>query len=748
MRSFDQRNSYLDDELKPLVGRVTFYKLHTSEIEDILDKDGQPLANPVYTNTLGQTNVQVFLKDNTDYTISFEKYIGNGDYTDEEDIDNWLFLYSCDNLWDVYSMQVDCDGVYSVDTIEDLKDLRPTILERNYVQVLGYNEIGDCGPVFYIWDSNSVENTNGGSIIGSDVTDTGRWKLVNTFDDEFDVRHFGVFGTQTRQLAETSMGSQILQAQTYANSIGKKLYFPAIDNDVTWYNIQGAQAITNGKFATNVWLFDTDDNGTHYITCSNDSDVNLYGDSDFVLKGDIVKTSWGKEATRVQYDPTTTLYFDSTVSTFRKTATNLIIQGNTLITGWTFDKCVFEFVGLLYDGCKIKNSRVTESLFATGVDYNSIEVFDTDVLDIDDFPTTSTYVSLKNQINSTEWDFKGRSLDSTCSLNTGVGVTIKDAVFVTGFEMRSASPVFKDCTGNVKLLEPVSTVTLLNSTIAFDYTGGSTLTTLSVNNSAIAFGKNITVTNLFAKDSTLNDTASTYYVTNVSVNGCELNVTISTNTQCIVQNSNINYPIYTGVSGFSFTKNTFNAQHIINVISADSVVNGIWNGNIGGVANPITFNIVSGNLAVAESSHNYFYEYNTGTFLPKVANSVIYKDGSNIVTTHSGSYESVEYGKIQFYVKDNKNIIIAQPYVESTALSVFHIGSSVNYKLTMDFIINYSTFAGTTLPMSFTQIKEYNGDVPNNNWINGYIYMPIIGRLDNNDPTVVNCKVYLKVEKI
>lgn len=109
MRAFDQRNSYLDDELKPLVGRVTFYKLHTSEIEDILDKDGQPLANPVYTNTLGQTNVQVFLKDNTDYTISFEKYIGNGDYTDEEDIDNWLFLYSCDNLWDVYSMQVECE---------------------------------------------------------------------------------------------------------------------------------------------------------------------------------------------------------------------------------------------------------------------------------------------------------------------------------------------------------------------------------------------------------------------------------------------------------------------------------------------------------------------------------------------------------------------------------------------------------------------------------------------------------------
>ena len=65
----------------------------------------------------------------------------------------------------------------------------------------------------------------------------------------------------------------------------------------------------------------------------------------------------------------------------------------------------------------------------------------------------------------------------------------------------------------------------------------------------------------------------------------------------------------------------------------------------------------------------------------------------------------------------------------------------------MEFIINYSTFSGSTLPMSFVQIKEFTGNIPNDNWVNGYIYMPIIGRLDNNDPTVVNCKIYLKIEK-
>ena len=88
MRQFDNRNSWLDNEGKPLIGRISFYKKDTSEYETITDVDGTSLSNPILTNTLGQTVVQVFLQDNKDYTINFEKYIGNGDYTQDEEITN------------------------------------------------------------------------------------------------------------------------------------------------------------------------------------------------------------------------------------------------------------------------------------------------------------------------------------------------------------------------------------------------------------------------------------------------------------------------------------------------------------------------------------------------------------------------------------------------------------------------------------------------------------------------------------
>ena len=62
MRQFDNRTSWLDNEGKPLAGRVKFCKFHTTELENIYNVTGNvPLDNPMFTNTLGQLNNQVFL---------------------------------------------------------------------------------------------------------------------------------------------------------------------------------------------------------------------------------------------------------------------------------------------------------------------------------------------------------------------------------------------------------------------------------------------------------------------------------------------------------------------------------------------------------------------------------------------------------------------------------------------------------------------------------------------------------------
>ena len=40
MRMFDNRNSWLDDEGKPLLGRVKFCKLHMTTLENIYNING------------------------------------------------------------------------------------------------------------------------------------------------------------------------------------------------------------------------------------------------------------------------------------------------------------------------------------------------------------------------------------------------------------------------------------------------------------------------------------------------------------------------------------------------------------------------------------------------------------------------------------------------------------------------------------------------------------------------------------
>ena len=49
-----------------------------------------------------------------------------------EDEDNWLFQYSCDNLWDIYGINVDATTFQLVNNITDLRALDPaTIATRD-----------------------------------------------------------------------------------------------------------------------------------------------------------------------------------------------------------------------------------------------------------------------------------------------------------------------------------------------------------------------------------------------------------------------------------------------------------------------------------------------------------------------------------------------------------------------------------------------------------------------------------------
>jgi hypothetical protein len=637
MRAFDQRNSYLDDEGKPLIGRVSFYKKGTNVLETITDVAGASLANPVYTNTLGQLVYQVYLQDYTDYTVKFEKYIGNGDFTDDPDIDNWLFLYSCDNLFDVYGISVDCDGVQAVNTINDLIAFDPQILtnDRNFIQVLGYNELGDCEPVYYQWDANSTENTNGGSVIQSSVLNYGRWKLVNTFLEYIDVRHFGVFGTPTRQTASSTMGTQILAVQNYAISIGKKLYFPSFDNDITWYNMRSVGSLIPSLFDTNVWIFD-DTTASHRIYVEDNSGLNVYGNGNFTLTGNKVKTSWGKEATHVIYDPDSTLYFDSLCATDQRSSTDIIIEADTniVIENWSFDGCKLNLVKNIGDGCYFQNCRLEENMFTTTCDYDTITVYDNDIIDIDDWPTTSKWLKLVTQNTSKPLDFKGRTVDNTCYVGWSI-CQYRNAVF-DNYNVIQNQVAFIGCNGTVNITRAaVSFIQLDNSNITFNVQSSTLYISDYLNsvNSSFTFGKNITIKTLTVGKSTIVDAGHIYTVTDtanldsstiqVQINApsigaskCDLSnvsATYPVIIDCIIRGTIYQYSQFGANIDFILQGNTFyeGSKHSIGAGTAGTKVVGTWIDNTS-LCSYHFIELDRSFLDSDEQAHTYTYEGNKG----------------------------------------------------------------------------------------------------------------------------------------
>lgn len=622
MRAFDQRNSYLDNEGKPLIGRVSFYKKDTNVLETITDVAGSSLANPVYTNTLGQLVYQVYLQDYTDYSVKFEKYIGNGDFTDDPDINNWLFLYSCDNLFDVYGISVECDGVQAVNTISDLIAFDPQLLtnNRNFIQVLGYNELGDCEPVYYQWDANSTETTNGGSVIQSSVLNYGRWKLVNTFIEYLDVRHFGVFGTPTRQTASSTMGTQILAAQNYAISIGKKLYFPSIDNDITWYNFRSVSALNLSLYDSNVWIFD-DTSTSHIIYVEENSGLNVYGDGNFTLSGDTVRTSWGENSTRCTFDPSYKLIIDSVINTNQRSWTGIYIDCFVETSNIFLYECTINSVKKLGDNCYFRGCRLTESMFSDACDFDTITIHNNVVIDLEDWPTTWKWLKLRVQKPNQTIDFNGRTLYDNCNgiINWVSDVTFKNATFTNGFIITQSTIGLENCGGPVQMNASLQALVIDNCNIAI-----TVVQLTSRPNVVIKNNSEVTFTNdeFYAGEFSAHDSVITGII-NANVHVVGYNTifynAITVNGVLNLQKCTVNGAITQRANDANFVVTLLNntlgdKYYMYGAPLLQSVVSGKIEYNNSN-ASQTAIVIDRTNFDPDESNHKYSYKYNTGSFI-------------------------------------------------------------------------------------------------------------------------------------
>lgn len=641
MRQFDNRTSWLDNEGKPLAGRVKFCKFHTTELENIYNVNGNvPLDNPMFTNTLGQLNNQVFLSDNTNYTVRFEKYVGNGDMTEDED--NWLFQYSCDNLWDIYGINVDATTFQLVNNIADLRALDPnTITTRDNSKVVilgGYNTIGDKPQVMYVWNASSIESDNGGSVIKVATISTGRWELVNTFGaNGIDVRHFGVFGADSISDTTDVMSLQIGYANTYAQSVGLPLYFPANDG-LTWYKINGIN-LYGSIFAQETKVFGNTGTSSTITVTDDTSNLDVYTNASykavFTITGPVVKTSWGKNSTNCVFNPTYKLIVDSVINTSNKSFSNIVIDCQyELVEDVSLTNCQINAVKKLGDNSTFIGCKLTESMFTDACDYNTITVYDNDIIDIDDWPTTSKWLTLVTQNTAKPLDFKGRTVDNTCYVGWSI-CQYRNAVF-DNFDIVQDKVAFIGCNGTVNITRgAVSFIHLDNSNITFNVQSS----TLSISdylysaNSSFTFGKNINMKTLTVGKSTITDAGHIYTVSETaSLDNSTIQVQINAPTvaasKCDLSNVSATYPMivdciirgtiyqysHTGADiNFILQGNTFyeGGKHSISAGTAGTKVVGSWIDN----TSLCSYHFIEIDRSFIDSDeqvHTYTYEGNKG----------------------------------------------------------------------------------------------------------------------------------------
>ena len=638
-RPFDFKWTWLDDEGKPLAGKVEFCKLHTTVLENIYDNQGYPAENPIFTEVqTGQLVHQVFLKDKTDYTVRWYKYVGNGDMT--EDQDNWLFLYSADVLWDVYGVEFETDAYQVVDNIAALRTTEPEAVKtrdsRKVVLLGGYYQLADKPTVMYVWNPYSIASDNGGDVIKVDTVNTGRWELVNHFDESgVDVRHFGVFGADGISDATDAMSLAIGIASNYAASINRPLYFPSNEGN-TWYKVNNLN-ISGAIFAKGTKVFGNTGTASRITVRDQDTYLDVYTNVNykgvFTIAGDVVRTSWGVNSTNCIFEPELKLIVDSPVNTNHKDWADIIVDVLEPIDHVQFTHCQLNAIGTVGDWSTFINMKVTEAMFQHGVSLDTITVFDNDVIDLSDFPTTATWFSLVGETSQRVFDFQGRTVDSTCENGSNSAITYRNAVF-SNYTAQQGTINFDNCRGTVVLGNSVQSIYTKDCpSLAL----GGTVTALAnfvSQDSTVAFGRSMTVTNWNVTRTSIEDAgivhhgttmafASSYVKSGLSVTTLnaldtgfygDIAVVVPTFIKCdfydgtVYQNNVTSDPI-----NFVFRNCNFysGGGHHFSASVANTLVIGEWTGNYSALSGHfITFDRT--NIDPDEQHHTYLYSDNSG----------------------------------------------------------------------------------------------------------------------------------------
>lgn len=192
-------------------GRLFIYEQDTSVLADVYTYEDGSFThgpNPIYFVD-GISDNTYFVGNNIYDCVAEEYHGGTADPQGDLRPEVWDEAFSTKIGFSVEEGGGEATIVHGID---GLKAATPS----GYVTVVGYWTDSDCPARTYWFDENAIDNDDGGLIIRSNSTDTGRWVMI--VGDSIPSQYYGVYGTDHQEnllnllAAPRTYGSQNIYA--------------------------------------------------------------------------------------------------------------------------------------------------------------------------------------------------------------------------------------------------------------------------------------------------------------------------------------------------------------------------------------------------------------------------------------------------------------------------------------------------------------------------------------------------------
>ena len=161
-------NQFFDDAGVPLSGgRISIFMHDSDTLADVFTLDGdiyRSAENPIRTSVDGRIPT-LFLEAQI-VDVKIEKDAGGGNF----------------ELLDTFQNGFDFAQASNSTIIDGIAELKKADTSLGVVNVYGYDESVMAPPRLFVWDPTCTNSPDGGIIVESESTETGRWILL--WDDE------------------------------------------------------------------------------------------------------------------------------------------------------------------------------------------------------------------------------------------------------------------------------------------------------------------------------------------------------------------------------------------------------------------------------------------------------------------------------------------------------------------------------------------------------------------------------------